>query len=351
MSAHVVVPLCRRGVLNLRARPSSYCRVRVRVVRRLPSSTSSTCSSSSSSSSHSSSKSRDSSSSCRFGGKILRWRDVARNEKKFNTHAVLWEARKKDDDDAKATLVLLLHGGPQVPHDYLKPIGQALSAQRHVVTYDQLGCGLSDAPDDASLYGVDNAIEELRRAIARARQAAGVPSSEKIHVLGQSWGGILAFEAVRTGELGDEIKSLILSNVPPNVAAVEADANRLLEEAGGDVELFMARHNCRVVPQPKQVADAYAKAGSTWRGSGVLAGYEAAKTTSSSWPAHLRTLVISGEHDFVTPELAKTWLDILPHGSASQVVVDGGSHMPFWDASEQYFGRVCAFLDECDDTK
>ena len=147
-------------------------------------------------------------------------------KKEFNTHAVLWEARKKDDDDAKATLVLMLHGGPQVPHDYLKPIGQALSAQRHVVTYDQLGCGLSDAPDDASLYGIDNAIDELRRAIARARQAAGVPSSEKIHVLGQSWGGILAFEAVRTGELGDEIKSLILSNVPPNVAARIVTATR-----------------------------------------------------------------------------------------------------------------------------
>jgi len=42
--------------------------------------------------------------------------------------------------------LVILHGGPRFPHDYLEPLG-ALADERPVVFYDQLGCGRSDRPD------------------------------------------------------------------------------------------------------------------------------------------------------------------------------------------------------------
>src|ERR1043165_2092344 len=48
------------------------------------------------------------------------------------------------------TPILCLHGGPGVPSYYLKPLA-ALSSDRPVIFYDQLGCGHSDRITDTSL--------------------------------------------------------------------------------------------------------------------------------------------------------------------------------------------------------
>ncbi len=50
--------------------------------------------------------------------------------------------------------LLILHGGPGAGHDYLETL-EALSEDREVVFYDQLGCGRSDRPDDTSLWRIE----------------------------------------------------------------------------------------------------------------------------------------------------------------------------------------------------
>lgn len=66
-----------------------------------------------------------------------------------------------------ATPLLVLHGGPGVPHDYLESLAD-LADERPVVFYDQLGCGKSDRPDDVSLWR----IERLRRKWGRCARGA-----------------------------------------------------------------------------------------------------------------------------------------------------------------------------------
>ena len=44
--------------------------------------------------------------------------------------------------------LLLLHGGPGMPHDCLEPLEALARTGRPVVLYDQLGCGDSEGPDD-----------------------------------------------------------------------------------------------------------------------------------------------------------------------------------------------------------
>jgi proline iminopeptidase len=47
----------------------------------------------------------------------------------------------------KACPILVLHGGPSVPSNYLLPLVNVVP-YRSIVLYDQLGCGKSDEPDD-----------------------------------------------------------------------------------------------------------------------------------------------------------------------------------------------------------
>ena len=56
--------------------------------------------------------------------------------------------------------LLVLHGGPGAPHDYLLPIA-ALSDERPVIFYDQLGCGNSDKPAGTDLYTIEHFVDEL----------------------------------------------------------------------------------------------------------------------------------------------------------------------------------------------
>jgi pimeloyl-ACP methyl ester carboxylesterase len=59
-----------------------------------------------------------------------------------------------------AHALLLLHGGPGAGHDYLEPLS-ALADERPVIFYDQLGCGRSDRPDDASMWHIEHFVEEI----------------------------------------------------------------------------------------------------------------------------------------------------------------------------------------------
>src|SRR5262245_46344993 len=65
--------------------------------------------------------------------------------------------------------LLVLHGGPGVPHDYLEPLAD-LAEERPVVYYDQLGCGKSDRPDDVSLWRMERFVEE----VDQVRQTLGL---------------------------------------------------------------------------------------------------------------------------------------------------------------------------------
>ncbi len=102
----------------------------------------------------------------------------------------------------KGIPLLTVHGGPGAPHQYLNPL-KALANQRPVIFYDQLGCGRSDRPEDSSLWTVERFTEELD--ILR-----NTLNLEKVHLLGQSWGSMLAVEyMLRKKPTG--VRSLILS--------------------------------------------------------------------------------------------------------------------------------------------
>lgn len=51
----------------------------------------------------------------------------------------------------QAAPLVVLHGGPSVPSDYLYPLAGVVP-YRTIIYFDQLGCGKSDEPDAIEWY-------------------------------------------------------------------------------------------------------------------------------------------------------------------------------------------------------
>lgn len=99
--------------------------------------------------------------------------------------------------------LVLLHGGPGIPGVTFTGLMTQLAPERPVIRYDQLGCGRSDRPTDSSLWRIETFLEEL----AAVREQLQL---RELHLLGHSWGGMLAIEYLLTRPVG--VRSLILTS-------------------------------------------------------------------------------------------------------------------------------------------
>ncbi len=100
------------------------------------------------------------------------------------------------------TPLLILHRGPGFTHDYLTSL-VPLSDKRPVIWYDQLGCGNSERLPDSSEYTLEYYTHEL----GAIRKELGL---DDVHILGQSWGTMLAVEYMLSKKPTD-VRSLLLS--------------------------------------------------------------------------------------------------------------------------------------------
>ena len=132
-----------------------------------------------------------------------------------------------------ATPLLLLHGGPGAPSYYLAPLRQ-LADERPIIFYDQLGCGRSDRPKEASLWQLGRFVEEL----GQVRSALGL---KKVHILGHSWGSTLVVEYLLTQQVTG-VESLILSGPALSTPRWLEDTTRLVESLPAEVQATLKRH-------------------------------------------------------------------------------------------------------------
>jgi len=76
----------------------------------------------------------------------------------------LWAGRHLPAASTEALPLLVGHGGPGVPSDYLFPLVEIL--QRPVIFFDQLGCERSDRPEPADQeYSITTSVRDLAAVI------------------------------------------------------------------------------------------------------------------------------------------------------------------------------------------
>lgn len=118
-----------------------------------------------------------------------------------------------------ATPVILLHGGPGYASFYMRSL-EALSTDRPVVRYDQLGAGKSDRITDTAMFNIAHFVRELDS----LRSHLGY---DKVHIVGHSWGTILGFEYYRAHP--EHVSSLTLMSPALDIPTWEQNAKRLVK--------------------------------------------------------------------------------------------------------------------------
>jgi proline-specific peptidase len=271
-----------------------------------------------------------------------------------------------DGEKEGALPVLLLHGGPGGAHDYLEPMGELAQTGRRAIFYDQLGCGRSPYPSDPSKWTVELFVEE----VDAVRDALGLA---RLHVLGQSWGGMLGMEYALTQPEG--LQSLIICDSPSSMQLWVKEANRLRallppevnetllrhEQAGttdseeyeAASQVFYDRHVCRVVPNPDYVKRSLEQmpnevymtmnGPSEFHCIGTLRTWD---VTPRLAEIEVPTLVISGQHDEATPLIARTVHQVIP--GSEWVLFEDSSHMPHVEEPERFLQVVGDWLERHD---
>ena len=254
--------------------------------------------------------------------------------------------------------LLTLHGGPGVCHDYLEPFESVSVTGRRVIFYDQLGCGKSGVagrPHDPAMWTVELYVEEVRA----VREALGL---DRVHLLGQSWGGMLAMEYALTKP--DGLVSLTIESSPASIKQWVAEANRLREQLPTEVQrtlqkheaegttdspeyaeavaVFYERHVCRVKPLPDCVQRTFEcleanpevyhfmNGPSEFHVIGTLKNWD---VTGRLREIDVPTLVMSGRYDEATPAVARTVHEGI--SGSKWVLFDESSHMCHVEETER----------------
>jgi L-proline amide hydrolase len=263
--------------------------------------------------------------------------------------------------------LVTLHGGPGATHDYLLAMTDLAAGGRAVVFYDQTGNGNSTHFPDrgAEFYTVDLFAREL------ANLVAYLGIGGRYHVLGQSWGGMLAQEHAITRPPG--LRSVVLSNTAASFGGFAVEANALRAYLPAEVEATLRRHEaagttddpeyaaacdvfyhrylCRLDDWPAEVVRSFALIDADPTVYHTTNGPSEFYIVGSfkDWSALDRlplinapVLVISGRHDEATPRLQRELMAGI--AGAEQVICEESSHMPFWEERDTYMAAVGEFL-------
>lgn len=260
------------------------------------------------------------------------------------------------------TPILTLHGGPGVPSYYIEDMQALATETRRVILYDQLGCGRSDQPDNPALWQIPLFVNE----VGIVRRHLGL---EKVHLWGQSWGGMLAIEYALTQPEG--LVSLILASTSASIPLWLRETNRLRSELPPKVQatlqrhedagttdsaeyqeammVFYQRHVVRVDPIPAHVQRSLDSVGQvylTMNGPsefhivGVIKDWDRVNRLPE---IRVPTLITSGRFDESTPLIN----EIMHKGIAGSewLVFEQSSHMAHVEEKELYMQTIRAFIE------
>lgn len=267
--------------------------------------------------------------------------------------------------DGKGPL-LLLHGGPGSTHNYFELLDSLAATGRQVISYDQLGCGKSYVEGHPELWTAETWINELKSLIDYLHL-------DNVHLLGQSWGGMLAIKYL-IDEKAEHISTAILSSTLSDSQLWGREQHRLITfmseadqeaiaraEATGNYndadylaanERFMLLH-CAAAPTEESAeclrrkkragTEAYVTAWgpNEYTPEGNLSDFY---YTDRLNEINVPCMIMSGTNDLCTPLVAKTMYDAIR--DAEWHLFDGARHMCFAEQNEKYCRLLADFMSK-----
>jgi proline-specific peptidase len=262
--------------------------------------------------------------------------------------------------------LLVLHGGPGAAHNYVLALAKIATVDRQVIFYDQIGCGESAKPTDRSLWTIDffvNEVETVRKAL----------KLENIHLLGHSWGGMLAIEYLLKKPLG--IKSAILASPMISMPLYNQEVDLLKSQLPGGTFKVMKTHEKMGTTKSKEYQDAYSiyakhhlfrgdkyppeySVDPKNRGNDV---YQAMWGVSEAWgngsmklwdriddlhTIEAPTLITSGQYDELTPWQASIASNKIPNSNLK--IFTNTAHVPHIERESDYIEEINKFISEND---
>ncbi|EIM89385.1 proline-specific peptidase [Stereum hirsutum FP-91666 SS1] len=273
------------------------------------------------------------------------------------------------DLSSSRTPLVVLHGGPGIPHSYMSPHGSLWASHGiPAIFYDQVGVGkathLPHKP--SSFWTVELFMDELDNVLAHFGIA------ENFMLLGHSWGGMLAADYVATRR-PKGLKRLVLVSAPASMQLWDVGIERLLAWFPEDFVKMLKKHEEEGTTDAKEYQD------------GVMEFYKVHVCRTDPWPADLVAAfgameedstvykTMAGPSEFNITGSLKTWsvVDKIHHINYPTLLINGAedeaqdlvmapffeglakvkwvrfaesSHMVFWEEKERYLTVLGDFL-------
>ena len=265
--------------------------------------------------------------------------------------------------------LILLHGGPGSTHNYFEVLDDvAKKDDRMLVMYDQIGCGNSYIEGHPEYFTSKVWIEELM-------QLRKELNLNEVHILGQSWGGIMALEYALNYH-PEGVHSYILASTLPSAKLWESEQYKRIEKmdekyqkaihdaiASGNytdptyleaVDLFMDMYcNPKIDENSDPCLTREKKTGKEaylvgWGPNeftpiGTLSDFEVIDRLPE---IQTPCLITSGGSDLCSPVVAKTMLDGIPNSKWE--LFENSHHMSFADEHDKYVNILIQWLNEND---
>jgi L-proline amide hydrolase len=294
---------------------------------------------------------------------------VSDGHMEWGTHTTWYRVVGSIESGAALAPLVIAHGGPGAAHDYVEPIAELSRCGRACVLYDQLGCGRSQhLPDEAPAFWT---VELFKRELRELLRVLGI--EDRYHLLGQSWGGMLAMEHALDHPSG--LLSISVCNSPASMQLWVEEANRLRADLPPDVqetllrheqsettddpeyeqavEVFYRRHLCRLKKWPDCLVRSLASIAAdptvyhTMNGPSEFHCIGTLRTwdiTDRLDEIEVPTLLLSGGHDEATPHIVD---QIHQRVEGSQwILFEHSSHTPHLEEPEAFLAAVDRFLAE-----
>jgi pimeloyl-ACP methyl ester carboxylesterase len=242
-------------------------------------------------------------------------------------------------------VLLALNGGPGVSSRYMTDLEVLAGDDLALITFDQRGIGRSTAP---ALEVANFTFEKYLDDIEAIRQTLGIKS---LHLLGHSWGGILALKYTLVHP--DMVDSLILiGNGPIKDSELKVFLGKIRERVIelirlGIIDGKLERHSDIY---PAYLSNPYFKPpfdlipdlnepvmNLTFQ---AITGYD---LTNDLLQIHKRIMILWGEDDPVGLDVARTTKAALSRAQVELVVIKECGH--FWqEKPREFLTRIRAFL-------